>query len=605
MKSDTAISILESLPHVVLLAVHKHDPVTGHADFYIEYVNQEWERLAGSERSTIIGKYISQTIYKNSGVSWTELGEEAIRLSRTVNRTFYSDLLNKWLEVTISSLEYPECCIYIRDISESWNNEQRLKEQNRRLSSLSHELTSSKTNLRTKLGKIEALNSELEKMAYYDPLTDLPNRARFSVIVRDELESARRAEKWMVLALLDIDNLKHINDSLGHDVGDELIRQMAGRLKNYEQYKISAGRFGGDEFLLILKDCDQHLYLTQLVRSLQELLSAPYKINDTDLHATVSMGVSCYPDDADNPADLIKYADIASSEAKKRGKNTIVLFHSTMREKLFQHVLLEKKLIGALQDQLFTLAYQPQIDLSSGSIRGFEALIRWTDLEIGKINPERFIPLAEENRMIIPIGRWIMQEACKTLRQWTDEYGFNGMMSINVSPVQLRHPRFIEDLFSAITTAGVHPSCVEIEITEGVLIQDFDDSIRILNEITQLGIGIALDDFGTGYSSLSYLHHLPLTTLKIDRSFIANMADNQGIEYDIIEAIVSLVNKLGIDTIAEGVETAEQLESIRKLQCKIVQGFYTGRPLTPQSAEKLLAEQLPATQTALSFGDGQ
>lgn len=587
MQSDIAHSILESLRQVVLLALHRSDPETGQTDFFIEYANPEWEHLAGSERSTITGKNLRDSVYIDSGIPWHELGELAHKQQYPVDRIVYSPFFSKWLDITVTCLDYPRFCFYIHDVTEQKTNESRLKQQNQRLSSLSGELASSKNNLKTKLEKIENLNIDLEKLAYNDTLSGLPNRSRFSAMVSEELERANVAGKRLVLALLDIDNLKHLNDSLGHDAGDELIKQLARRLKNFEQYQILSGRFGGDEFLLIIKECEQDMYLVQLIKSLQEMLHAPYRINDTEVKATVSIGVSTYPEDALTAGDLIKYADIAAMEAKKRGKNTMVLFHADMQAKLVSRVTMEQRLHSAMQNDLFSLVYQSQYDTSTGKLRGFEALVRWNDPELGKVLPEHFIPVAEENRFIIPLGQWILEKACLTLKDWNDRYGFEGIMSINVSPVQIQHPQFIENLYQAVSKAGVVPSSVEIEITEGVLIRDFSESIKILHEVTQLGIGIALDDFGTGYSSLSYLRQIPLTTLKIDRSFIANIRDAKGIEYDIIEAIVSLVNKLGIDTVAEGVETEEQFEAIKKLKCKTVQGFLTGKPLAADACERL------------------
>jgi EAL domain-containing protein (putative c-di-GMP-specific phosphodiesterase class I) len=249
---------------------------------------------------------------------------------------------------------------------------------------------------------------------------------------------------------------------------------------------------------------------------------------------------------------------------------------------------MEQRMLLALENEQFQVFFQPQFDVLTRELRGFEALVRWFDSELGYVSPERFIPMAEENRAIISLGDWIMRTACATLREWQTNFGFSGIMSVNVSPVQLRYSGFIDDLKNVIANTAIRPESLEIEVTEGVLIDNFEDSVKLLQEIKDLGIGVSLDDFGTGYSSLSYLQFLPLTTLKIDKSFIANITKEKSIEYDITDAIVSLVNKLGLDTIAEGVETDEQLEMIKKINCKTIQGFLTGRPMPKNDCDKLI-----------------
>jgi len=243
----------------------------------------------------------------------------------------------------------------------------------------------------------------------------------------------------------------------------------------------------------------------------------------------------------------------------------------------------------AVQEESFRLFYQPQFDVLTRKLRGFEALIRWFDTEHGYIKPDRFIPIAEENRLIIPLGDWILRKACTTLARWQRDFGFDGIISVNVSPVQLQSSGFIDDLNMILAETGIEPQTLEIEITEGVLIHNFDESVSLLNEIKKIGVGISLDDFGTGYSSLSYLQYLPLSTLKIDKSFIANISQKTSIEYDITDAIVSLVTKQGIDTIAEGVETPEQYEIMKQMQCKTIQGYLTGKPMPEEDCDILIS----------------
>jgi len=262
-----------------------------------------------------------------------------------------------------------------------------------------------------------------------------------------------------------------------------------------------------------------------------------------------------------------------------------------MQETLLARLNMERRMFITLEEEKFLLFYQPQYDVASKTLRGFEALVRWFDPELGYVNPAKFIPVAEETRVIIALGDWIMRTACKTLRDWYDQFNFTGILSVNVSPVQLKKASFLDDLRGIIAEYGIKPMTLEIEITEGVLIDNFEASIKLLQEIKDLGVGISLDDFGTGYSSLSYLQFLPLTTLKIDKSFIANITKDKSIEFDITDAIVNLVNKLGLDTIAEGVETDDQLDVIQRINCKTIQGFLTGKPMSKSDCEKMIQDK--------------
>lgn len=581
-------SILESLPQVVLVATPLSVPETGQTDFLIEYVNPAWERVSGSRVQTVQGKMLSQTIYSKTGIPWTEMGCATLHDGKSRQYTHYSELVDKWLDVSVIKLEPDHICMHINDLTEQKQGEMRLKEQNMRLSALSAELAGSKSNLKLKLEKIEMLNTDLEQLAYFDRLTKLPNRLRFNQILVEELEIVQRTGGKLALAIFDIDNLKPLNDSLGHESGDELLCQIAQRLCHFEKNAIQASRFGGDEFLLIIQNYENDAELLHMINTIQEMLREPYMLFNAELKSTVSIGVATFPEDASNVKDLLKYADIAMTDAKRRGKDTLSLFHSVMQDNLLSRITMEQKMFQALEQEAYQLYFQPQFDVSSKGLRGFEALVRWFDPDLGYVSPDKFIPIAEETRLIIPLGDWIMRTACKTLAEWQSDFNFNGIMSVNVSPVQLQTSGFIDDLQNIILEYEITPNSLEIEITEGVLIGNFEQAVKLLQEIKDLGVGISLDDFGTGYSSLSYLQFLPLTTLKIDKSFIANITQDQSIEYDITDAIVTLVNKLGLDTIAEGVETEEQLAAISQLHCKTIQGFLTGRPMQRIDCEKMI-----------------
>lgn len=582
-------NLLESLPHVVLVATPHAVPETGQRDFLIEYVNPAWEMIAGSLVQTVQGKLLSNTIYARTDIPWREMADSVWSSGKICQQTVYSDLVNKWLDITIARLEPEHLCLYIHDVSELKQGESRLKEQNLRLSSLSSELASSKNNLKMKLEKIESLNANLEQLAYYDRLTRLPNRTRFSEILTDELEEARRSESRIAVAIFDIDNLKTLNDSRGHEAGDELLRQVAERLGRFKKESVQSSRFGGDEFLLIIEDYEHDAELLHRINAIQESLREPYMIFDAEIKSSVSIGIATFPEDAGNLKDILKYADIAMTDAKRRGKNTLSLFHSVMQENLLARLDMEQRMFHALEEERFQVFFQPQFDVASNRLRGFEALVRWFDADLGYVSPDKFIPLAEETRVIIPLGRWILGTSCRTLRDWQERFGFSGIMSVNVSPVQIQNTGFIEELKYQLEETGIPPETLEIEITEGILISNFEAAVKILQEIRTLGVGISLDDFGTGYSSLSYLQFLPLTTLKIDKSFIANITKDKSIEFDITDAMVNLMNKLGLDTIAEGVETDEQLKVIQRINCKTIQGFLTGRPMPAIDCERLIA----------------
>ena len=304
-----------------------------------------------------------------------------------------------------------------------------------------------------------------------------------------------------------------------------------------------------------------------------------------------SAGISVYPDDGSETEELLRYADMAMYNMKRNGKNNVGFFKSVMKERFMQRLLIQNKLSAAFGRNAFQRGfqqvYQPQFNIESGVLRGFEALLRWKDEDLGWISPEQFIPIAEETRIMIPLGDWVLESALKTLKDWETKFSFNGIMSVNVSPVQLKKPTFIFDLSTLIEEYGVTPKKLEIEITEGIFIDNKEEVLGVLNQVRAMGIGISLDDFGTGYSSLSYLQKLPITTLKIDKSFISNI-ENNGMEANITNSIVTMVSKMGLDTIAEGVENEEQLNILRQIKCQTVQGFLKGKPMTKTKCEEIL-----------------
>lgn len=413
--------------------------------------------------------------------------------------------------------------------------------------------------------------NRLKNTLITDPLTGLLNRSGFSESIEVILDEAKYKKEAAAILILDIDNLKNINDSLGEKEGDALIVRVAEILQQFSSDHIKAFRYGDDEFAVIIYGFDSVDTVINFVDAIYETFQIK--------QISVSGGIAVFPDHSEQKEELIRFADMAIHYAKKNGRNAFEYFEPEMQRVFIQHLTLQSKLTSAILESGFTQFYQPQFDISTGELRGFEALIRWSDEDLGDIAPSVFIPLAEETGLIIPIGRWVLSTAISTLKSWQDNFNFNGVMSVNVSPVQLRQEDFISELQALINRYQINPSLLEIEITEGVFINNMDDTIRILNEIKSLGVRVSLDDFGTGYSSLSYLQMMPLNTLKIDKSFINDITSQDGVQANITQAIINMVDKMGLETIAEGVEHPEQLELLSKFNCTIVQGFLRGKPM--------------------------
>ena len=427
---------------------------------------------------------------------------------------------------------------------------------------------------------VEALKEQLHFAAYHDTMTNLYNRSYYERKIKETVRNAQENNTKFAIAIFDLDNLKDINDAEGHNSGDNLIRHTAVLLQRLNKENITTFRFGGDEFILLAENLQSRENMITISDTVMELFAA------ADIR--ISGGIAIYPDDTAQPDEMLRFADMAMSEVKKNHKNSICFFHMLMKEKFLNKVNIESKIQNAIERDMFQLYFQPQFDISTGELRGFEALLRWHDDELGWISPEQFIPLAEETHLIVPLGDWIMKTAIYTLKDWEEKYNFNGILSVNVSPVQLQRPDFIDKFSALVYASKINPKHLEVEITEGVLIDNMENTVSKLNIIRNMNIGVSLDDFGTGYSSLSYLQILPLTTLKIDKSFISSINSQSGIEANITNCIVTMVTKMGLETIAEGVETNDQLSVLKEINCKNIQGFLKGKPMPRSICEKVL-----------------
>lgn len=375
--------------------------------------------------------------------------------------------------------------------------------------------------------------------------------------------------------------MKYINDSKGHSAGDKILIDAAKVLSQFKNSNIIAYKHGDDEFLVIIQNANA---VDTIINSCDAIFEA-FQLNNIN----VSCGLSVFPDDSKDENDLLRYSDIAVHCAKKQGKNQFQAFVPEMQKTFIQKLSIQNKMTQAVLESKFKQVYQPQFDVKSNTLRGFEALIRWHDEELGDIPPSVFIPMAEECGLIIPIGNWVINTAFSTLKQWQTKYDFKGIISINLSPIQLKQPSIIDDIKNCLDKYQLSPNFVEIEITEGIMIDSMEDAISKMKTLKDMGFKISLDDFGTGYSSLSYLQMLPLDTLKIDKSFINDITSKDGIQANITNSIIMMVSQMGLDTIAEGVEHDEQYELLKKFNCHIIQGFLCGKPMTEERCSAYLS----------------
>lgn len=580
-------TILDTIPAAVIIAVpvKQDEKIT---DFSIVYVNECFRNLTKNFiKEGVLFSSFKEKISQE--INWFDMAVETIKTKKTIEETFYSHNFSIWIQLVEKCVPGDYVAVSLTNVSQAKEYESALSEQNKKLEEVTSQLKSSRLNLDSQLKNIQQLNEQLLFAAYHDSLTDLYNRSWLSTMMKVQIkETTEKNEKFGIL-LFDIDNMKDINDSRGHNAGDELLKQVATILKLMESKTVTATRFGGDEFVLLYKNIKDRDEAIEISKKALRFLNAE--------GIGISGGISIFPDDSKKYEDLLKFADMAKIEAKKNGKNNVACFHSLMQEKFLSKLNIETKMSKAMASRNFQLYYQPQFDAKTKELRGFEALLRWYDSDLGWISPEQFIPLAEETHLVVPLGDWVMTTALATIKEWEMKFSFNGIMSVNVSPVQFIQEDFIEKLFKKIEKSGIDKKHLEIEITEGVLIDNVEDTISKLNKIREQGVGLSLDDFGTGYSSLRYLQLLPLTTLKIDKSFVSNIAAKDGFEANLTESIISLVSKMGLNTIAEGVENEEQLKMIQKFNCRTIQGFLLGKPMPKEQCEKLLVENLSKTSS--------
>ncbi|WP_238882078.1 bifunctional diguanylate cyclase/phosphodiesterase [Clostridium sp. YIM B02551] len=448
------------------------------------------------------------------------------------------------------------------------------------------ELSSRYNELNDKNNKLKLNEEKLYRMAHFDMVTELPNRKTIMDKINELIETFQKTSAYFYVIFIDIDSFKKINDTMGHHVGDMFIRAAANRLKKSINEKDLIGRIGGDEFALIIQRNLNEKEAYMYIENIREEFSKPFIIGNNEIKSSASFGVAAFPSDGTEQVELMRNADTAMYKAKELGKNNIQFFESAMKKELLDKINFEAKLKSALHKDEFFLVFQPIYSLSEHKIRGFEALVRWQSPELGMVSPGEFIPVAEDLGIIVPLGEWIIRTACKSFKNIQDTYNKDIVLSLNFSVKQLETYNIIEVVESALKDADLDPKFLEIEVTESILISSIENTITVLEKLREMNIQISLDDFGTGYSSLSYLRRLPIDVLKIDKSFIDNLL-NEDKNLEIIGGIIGLAHNLGILVVAEGIEEEIQISLLESLKCDYIQGYFISKPIKEEEIEKL------------------
>ncbi len=543
------------------------------ADGVIEYVNPAFSAVTGFDRDEILGK---KPAVLKSGKHQPNYYD---RLWRTIlgGEPFRDVFINRRKD---GALYYEEKTITP------------LKDAN---GTISHFISTGKD-------ITESLQTEerLQYLIYHDVLTDLPNRLLFQELIGHALKKRNGSDHRLAVLSLDIDRFKNINDTLGHPIGDTLLKVVSERLTECLRIGDTVARLGDDEFAVLIEDVQSVDEVSTVIRQIRKALETPFTIGGQELVVTASIGVSLFPDDGDDAKTLLKNADIAMFRAKAQGRNSHQFYSDEMSSRSFSHLMLETRLYRALENKEFVLHYQPQIDVSTWKIIGVEALIRWQHPERGLVGPQEFIPLLEDTGLIAAVGDWVLYEACRQAMTWRELYSVPLRMSVNVSSRQFSLADFAARVSSALRTAALPSDALELEITESLLMRDDKAILANLDALKAIGIKVAIDDFGTGHSSLNYLKRFSVQTIKIDRSFVRDLASNAE-DAAIVAAIIALANSLKLHIVAEGVETREQLGILQAGSCNHMQGFLLSRPVPAQEMIELLKKTGPYWESRASL----
>ncbi len=429
----------------------------------------------------------------------------------------------------------------------------------------------------------------IHHMARHDGLTGLPNRLLFSSLLNAALKTAARYKRSFAVMFIDLDRFKFINDTLGHEAGDTLLKEITGRFKEALRASDVIARLGGDEFVVLVQEVPDRDHAATVARKLLSTAIRPVMLLGQECRVTASVGISLYPGDGEDEQTLMKNADSAMYHAKEEGKNNFQFYSSEISTQTLERLTLESNLRRAMERREFTLAYQAKVDLKSGRITGVEALLRWHNAELGAVSPAKFIPVAEETGLIVHIGRWVMKTACEQNVAWQRQGLPPISMAVNLSVRQFSDEHLVDDVAAILQETGMAPQLLELEITEGMIVHNVERAIKLLTAIKQLGVRLAIDDFGTGYSSLGQLKNFPIDTLKVDRSFIRDLATDSE-DKAITSAIIAMGKTLSLTVVAEGVETVEQQAFLREQACDEMQGYYFSKPIAADDFAALLRD---------------
>jgi diguanylate cyclase (GGDEF)-like protein len=434
---------------------------------------------------------------------------------------------------------------------------------------------------------LQEANAELQRIVLHDALTKLPNRVLLADRIEQAVQACKRGSRLCAVLFVDLDRFKTVNDSLGHFVGDELLRAVAERLRSTVRQEDTVSRLGGDEFVILLRGVAHADDAVRVARKIIEVVSQPIRSHGHEMHVTCSVGISLFPHHGESAEALITSADVAMYHVKKSRRNDFEFFTPEMKMFFPKRMALENELRKALEHKQFVLHYQPQIDVMNGELTGMEALLRWHHPERGVVMPAEFIPLAEETGLIVPLGRWVLHEACSQNKAWQNQGLQSLRVAVNISGVQFQQKDLVDSIARALSESGLDPRCLELEITESVIMQNAPEAIVMLEKLSNMGVDISIDDFGTGYSSLSYLKRFSIDSLKIDQSFIRNVSSDQD-DAAIVKAIIALAHSLRLRVVAEGVEHEEQLQFLRSLGNDEYQGYFHSKPLPAAEFERYL-----------------
>lgn len=557
-------TLIETIPDLVWLK----DP----NGYYIA-CNTKFERFFGAKESDIVGKTDHDFVDKELADMFRENDLAAIKAGgpRSNEETVtYADDGHKEILETIKTPMYGPYGEVIgvlgvaRDITERKQQEEKIRHQ-----------------------------------AHFDSLTGLPNRFLALYQLEQRLSSANRHQQTLALIYVDLDDFKRINDSLGHATGDKLLIEASARLRSAVRKEDTVGRLGGDEFIVIIDQIESIKDVAAIAENLINSFRKPFNIENRELLSTATAGVALFPNDGKTPEELLRYADSAMYYAKEAGRNNFAFFTNSMNRDVSRRVQLEEQMHGALGRNEFRLCFQPQISVASSKITGFEALLRWRNPILGDVSPAEFIPVAEHTGLIVPIGQFVLEQAMHAGAQWRKQLGQDITMAINLSPRQFRDPGLIAQILAVLEQSDFPKHCLELEITEGVLISGHGFIEAALAELHTRQITIAMDDFGTGYSSLSYLRNYPFNVLKIDQSFVRDITRDRA-DRELVNAAITMAHSLGLQVIAEGVETEEQLSLLKSQRCDLAQGYLISKPLEADKIDKLIQQGSPILNNLVS-----